>query len=135
MLILKLGKLVLSMAIVPAMVGFFSISSHANRLAPSEVKLMTQNSNDSAKENEIQLPDNLLKQVEAMEKKARRERAEASARRMAQKTPKQREEMEKERKKLEEIEFAPETRTEEEIRREDERAIKIFDQLKPKNRQ
>ncbi len=70
-----------------------------------------------------------------MERKARQEQAEAFAREMAHKTPKQREEMEKERKRLEEIEFAPETKTEEELKREDERAIKIFDQLKAKNRE
>ena len=95
---------------------------------------MTQNSNNSAKENEIRLPDNVLKQVEEMERKARQERAEAFAREMAHKTPKQREEMEKERKRLEEIEFAPETKTEEELKREEERAIKIFNQLKAKKK-
>jgi hypothetical protein len=34
------------------------------RLAPREFELMTQNSNNNAKENEIRLPDDLLKQVE-----------------------------------------------------------------------
>ena len=63
------------------------------------------------------------------------ERAEASARRMVQKTPKQKEEMENERKRLEEIEFAPETRTEEEIKQEDKRAIRIFNQVKAENRE
>lgn len=122
------------MAIASAMVGFFSGSSNASRLVPSEVKLMTQNSNNSSKENEIRLPDNVLKKVEEIERKARQERAKESARKMVQRTPKQREEMEKERKRLEEIEFAPETKTEEELKREDERAIKIFDQLKAKNK-
>jgi hypothetical protein len=95
---------------------------------------MTQNSSNSSKENEIRLPDNVLKKIEEIERKARKEQAEASARKMAQRTPNQREEMEKERKRLEEIEFAPETKTEEELKREDERAIKIFDQLKAKNK-
>lgn len=134
MSILKSVKLVLSVAIASAMVGSFSGSSNASRFATSEVKLMTQNSNNSSKENEIKLPDNVLKQVEEMERKARQEQAEAFAREMAQKTPKEREEMEKERKRLKEIEFAPETRTEEEIKREDERATRIFDELKAKRK-
>jgi hypothetical protein len=69
-----------------------------------------------------------------MEKNARQERTKVSERRMAQKAPKQREEMEKERKKLEEIEFALETRTEEEIKQDDEKTISIFNRFKAKNR-
>ncbi len=95
---------------------------------------MTQNSNHSSKENEIILPDNVLKKIEEMERKAQQDQADAFAREMAQRTPKQRQEMEEERKRLEEIEFAPETKTEEELKREDERAIRIFDELKAKRK-
>lgn len=97
---------------------------------------MTQNSNNSSNEikknglNEVILADYVLNKIEEMERKVHHEQAEASAIRMAQKTPKEREEMEKERKRLDEIEFAPETRTKEEIMREEERAIRIFDELK-----
>ncbi|MCY7272482.1 MAG: hypothetical protein LH702_01720 [Phormidesmis sp. CAN_BIN44] len=140
MSILKSVKLVSSAAIAAAMVGSFSGSSNASRLAISEVKLMTQNPNNSSNEirkndlNEIILPEHMLKKIEEMERKAQREQAEASAIKMAQKTPKEREEMEKERKRLDEIEFAPETRTKEEVMREEERAIKIFDELKAKRK-
>ena len=101
---------------------------------------MTQSSNNSLSEfrkndlNEIILPEHVLKKIAEIERKDKHEQAEASAIRMAQKTPKEREEMEKERKSLDEIEFAPETRTKEEIIREEERAIKIFDELTAKRK-
>lgn len=98
------------------------------------VKPMTQNSSHRSKENEIKLPDNVLKKIEEMERKAQHEQAEASAKKMAQKTPKGREEMEKERKRLDEIESAPETRTKEEIQQAEERAIRIFDEFKAKRK-
>lgn len=87
---------------------------------------MAQNLNKGASNNEIRLPDNVLKQIEEVERKARQEQAEAFARDMARKTPKEREAAEKERKRLKEAELAPEVKTDEELRREDEKALKVF---------
>jgi hypothetical protein len=74
------------------------------------------------------------KQVEKMEKdmaeKAQQKRAEEFEREMAKKTPEEREEIEKEIKKLKETKYAPETRSEEELKKEDERVIKILDELR-----
>lgn len=99
---------------------------------------MTQNSNNSSKENEIRLPDKVQKQVEEMERemgrKAQQDRTDAFAREMERKTPKERQEMEEEIKRLKEANYAPETRTEEELKREDERVIRIFDELKAKRK-
>lgn len=53
------------------------------------VELTTQNSNNSSKENEIKSPDNMLKKIEKMERKTQHEHAEASVRRMAQRTQKE----------------------------------------------
>jgi hypothetical protein len=96
---------------------------------------MTQNLNKSSEGNEIKLPDDVLQKVEEMERKAQKERAESYARKMAEKTPTERAEVESERKKLEELEFAAETKTEAELQREDEKAIEIFDRLKLKNKE
>lgn len=140
MSISNLGSLALSIAIASAMVGSISNSSTANRPVISETELMTQNSNSRSNEikkndlGELILPDKVQQQVEEVEKKARQEQAERSARRMAQRTPKEREEMQKERKKLEEIERLPESRTEEEIKRDEEKAMDILNQLREKKK-
>lgn len=136
MTILRSAKLVLPIVIALATVGLLSNSSGANRNVTSGAKLMAQNSDNDSKKSEIRLPDKVQKQVEDVERetqrKALREREEASAREMSRKTPKEREEMEKEVQTVRDAKYAPERRTEEELKREDERAIKILNELKAK---
>lgn len=91
-----------------------------------------QNSNNDS--NEIKLPEQVLKQLEELERKAQQEANDAFAREMAQKAPEERDELEQEMKRLKETKFAPETRTEAELEQEDERAIKIFNELKAKRK-
>jgi hypothetical protein len=99
----------------------------------NEVKLMTQNPGNNSKDTEIRLPDNVLKQVEKMEKDAakrsQQKRADEFAKEMAKKTPKEREEIERQLKKLNENKYAPETKSEEELKKEDERAIRMLDEF------
>ncbi|MBW4557426.1 MAG: hypothetical protein KME59_16080 [Trichormus sp. ATA11-4-KO1] len=134
MSILESSKLALPLAIASVVIFCHSNSSNTTTLASSEAKLMAQNSNKGSSNNEIRLPDNVLKQIEEMERKARQEQADAFARDMARKTPKEREAAEKERKRLKEVELAPEVKTDEELRREDERAIKVLRELKAKKK-
>ncbi|WP_058994811.1 hypothetical protein [Leptolyngbya sp. NIES-2104] len=98
-----------------------------------EAKLMTQNSDNDLSKNEVKLPDKVQKQLEDMEReisrKDQQDREEASAREMARKTPKEREEIEEEMKRIQNTKYAPERRTEEELKREDERATKILSEL------
>jgi hypothetical protein len=95
---------------------------------------MSQNSNKGSSNNEIRLPDNVSKQIEEIERKARQEHTDGVARDSARKTPKERESEEKERKKLKDAELAPETRTDEELRREDERVIKLLREMRAKQK-
>lgn len=136
MALLKSIKLVLPTAIALATVVLLSSSSTANRTAISGAKLMTQNSNSDSSRNGVRLPDEAQKRLEAIErevsKKDQQDREEAFAREMARKTPKEREDMEREIKKIRDNKYAPERKTEEELKREDERAIKILNELKAK---
>lgn len=134
MSILKSGTLVLSLAIASVVIVCNSSFSNTPVLVNGEAKLMSQNSNKGSSNNEIRLPDNVSKQIEEIERKARQEHADGVARDSARKTPKERESEEKERKKLKDAELAPETRTDEELRREDERAIKLLREMRAKQK-
>lgn len=134
MSILKSSKLALPLTIASVVIVCYSSFSNTFTSVNSEAKLMAQSSNKGLSNNEIRLPDNVLKQIEEVERKARQEQAEAFARDMARKTPKEKEAAEKERKRLKEAELAPEVKTDEELRREDERAIKVLRELKAKKK-
>jgi type IV secretory pathway VirB10-like protein len=130
---LKLGRLLFSTIVALATIGFFCGTLKARKFMTNEIKLMTQNPDKNSKDKEIKLPDNVQKQVEKMEKdmakKAQQKRADEFEREMAKKTPEEREEKEKEIKRLKETKYASETRSEEELQKEDERAIRILDEL------
>jgi hypothetical protein len=128
MLSSKLIKLVLLVSISSSIVVFFSSSMSANKLGASEAKLMTQKTDKNQKE--IQLPDHVWKEIEERDKKVQQKRNEDQAKELAKKPPKEREEIEKELKRMKEMEFAPESRTEEELRLEDERVMKQLEKMR-----
>jgi hypothetical protein len=133
MISFKLGKPVISTIVASATIGFFCDSLNASNYMTNEVKLMTQNPGNNSKDTEIRLPDNVLKQVEKMKKDAakrsQQKRADEFAKEMAKKTPKEREEIEKQLKKLNENKYAPETKSEEELKKEDESAIRMLNEF------
>jgi hypothetical protein len=79
---------------------------------------------------EVQLSDIQVKVIEELENKARREEAERSARAVMRQSPQEREGRARERRKLEQIESAPDRRTEQGIARDEERAMRISDQMR-----
>lgn len=97
---------------------------------------MAQKPDKDPKENKasevkpIKLPDEIWREIEELERKAQQKLNEAQARELARKTPKEREEIEKEIKKEKETKYAPERRTEEELKLEDERIMKQLDKMK-----
>jgi hypothetical protein len=89
---------------------------------------MTQQPDKNQKE--IQLPDYIWKELEERDKEAQQKRNEDWAKELAQKPPKEREEIEKELKRMKETKFAPESRTEEELRLEDEKIMKQLEKMR-----
>jgi hypothetical protein len=94
----------------------------------NEAKPMTQQPDKNQKE--IQLPDRMWKEIEEHAKKVQQQRTEDWAKELAQKPPKEREEIEKELKRMKETKFAPESRTEEELRLEDEKIMKQLEKMR-----
>jgi hypothetical protein len=79
---------------------------------------------------EVQLSDIQMKVIEEIENKARKRKDERSAREMMQRSLQERERIVREKRELEQIESAPERRTEQEIARDEERAMRVSDQMR-----
>ncbi|MBW4557473.1 MAG: hypothetical protein KME59_16325 [Trichormus sp. ATA11-4-KO1] len=97
---------------------------------------MTQNPDKDPKENRasevkpIKLAGEIWQAIEERDRKAQQKRNEDQARELAKKTPQEREEIEKEIKQEKETRHAPERRTEEELKLEDQRIMKQLDKMR-----
>jgi hypothetical protein len=89
---------------------------------------MTQKPDKNQKE--MQLSDHVWKEIEERDKRVQQQQNEDQAKELAKKPPKEREEIEKELKRIKETQFAPESRTEEELRLEDERIMKQLEKMR-----
>jgi hypothetical protein len=74
----------------------------------------------------IELPDHLWQELIERERRDQIKRNEDFAKKLAQMPQQEREEL----KRMQEIESAPETRTDEELRLEDERAMQLLEQMR-----
>lgn len=74
----------------------------------------------------IELPDHLWQEILERERRDQIKRNEDFAKKLAQMLHQEREEL----KRMQEIESAPKTRTDEELRLEDERAIQLLEQMR-----
>lgn len=130
MLASKTIKLILSISIASSIIVFFAGFTNANKSKINGIRLMAQKPDKDPKENRpsevkpIKLPDEIWRGIEERDRKVQQKRNEDQARELARKTPKEREEIEKEIKKEKNTKHAPERRTEEELKLEDERIMK-----------
>jgi hypothetical protein len=120
-------KLILPISVASIIISFAS-SMNASKFKIDEAKLMTQKPDKNQKE--IQLPDHIWKEVEERERKMQQKRNEDQAKELAKKPQKEKEEIEKELKRIKETKFAPESKTEEELRLEDEKIMKQLEKMR-----
>lgn len=132
----KMIKLILPISIASSIIVFFTGFTNANKSGINGTRLTVQKPDEAPKENRasevkhIKLPDEIWREIEERDRKAQQKRNEDQARELARKTPKEREEIEKEIKKEKETKYAPERRTEEELKLEDERIMKQLDRMR-----
>jgi hypothetical protein len=133
----KLTQIVLVASIISAIVVSFPTIADAVKSidSNSEAKQMAEDQRRNPDPNEVRLPEHLQRQLEENEREVQRGVDQASARRVAQMTATERAEAERERRRWREIESAPERRTEEQIRRDEERAIRLLDESRARRQQ
>lgn len=128
----KTIKLVLSISIASSIIVFFASVTNANKSGISGIQLMTQKLDKDPKENRvsevkpIKLPDEIWKEIQERDKKSQQKLNEDAARDLAKKSPEERKKIENEK----EAKYAPEKRTEEELKQEDERIMQLLDKMR-----
>jgi hypothetical protein len=78
----------------------------------------------------IKLPDRIWKEIEERDRKVQQKQNEDREKELANKPPKEREQIEKELKRIKDNKFAPDKRTEEELKLEDEKVMKQLDKMR-----
>jgi hypothetical protein len=136
-LILKSTQIVLVASIISVIIVSFPTIADAVKSidSNSEAKQMAEDQRRNPETNEIRLPEHLRRQLEENERAVQRGVDQASARRTAQMTATERTEAEQERRRWRESESAPERRTEEKIRQDEERAIRLLDESRTRRQQ
>jgi hypothetical protein len=95
------------------------------------MKPMTEES--AKKQKAIEVPDHIGQEMQERDRRDQIKQNEDFAKKLAQMSQQEREEreeLEKELERMKEIEFGPETKTDEELRLEDERTMQLLDQMR-----